>query len=286
MPSDSLFSRSVQHAARVWPLAVVPLVATLLDVGRLRRLLAPPTPAPTNDDSIGVVVSEPDRVFSVTFGVPRPVSTLWSFVNAQSNGLSAGPAGFDSVVVFAVAFLVSAVVSGLLAAGYLGSIDAALDGRFDFLAAVRSYARPLVGFTLLEAAVGLLLVGVGIVALPLVVVVAVGLFVLAYLFFATPYLIVVADIGLAPALGKSFELATTEGRVLGFFVGYVVVSAVLSVPISALAFAAEPVGLALAILVSAPVALLLNVATLLFVRDVVDEPGAPVQSSSNMPVDT
>jgi hypothetical protein len=281
-PADSLLSRTVEHTAHVWPLVVVPLVATLLEVGRLRALLrtADPAPAPANGDTTRVVISEPDRLFSVTFGVPRPVSTLWSFVNAQPEGVSTGAVGFDSVAVFVVALLVASVVSGLLAAGYLGSIDAALDGRFDFLAAVRSYGRPLVGFSLLEAGVSLLLVAVGLVALPLVVVVGTALFVLAYLFFTTPYLVVVDDLGLAPALRRAFELATSEGRVLGFFVGYVVVSALLSVPISALAFAAPPVGVALAVLVSAPVALLLNVATLLFVRDLVR-----AQSSSNIPVD-
>lgn len=282
MPSDSLLSRSVEHATRVWPLAVIPLVATLLDVGRLRSLLQPATPAPQPGDTTRVVISEPDRLFSVTFGVPRPVSTLWSFVNAQPNGVSTGAAGFDSVAVFVAALLVTSVVSGLLAAGYLGSIDAALDGRFDFVAAVQAYGRPLVGFSLLEAAVGLLLFAAGIVAFPLVVLAGIAVFGLAYLFFATPYLVVVADLGLVPALGRAFELATTEGRVLAFFLGYVVVSAVLSVPISALAFAAEPAGLALAVLLSAPVALLLNVATLLFVTDLVTEP----QSSSNIPVDT
>lgn len=281
MPSDSLFSRTVEHAVRVWPLLFVPVVATLLDVGRLRTLLRTSAPAPSSGESVEVVVTEPDRVFSVTFGVPRPVSTLWSFVNAQPNGLSTGAPGFDSVAVFVLALLVSAVVSGLLAAGYLGSIDAALDGRFGFLEAVRSYGRPLVGFSLLEAGVGLLLIALGLVAFPLVVVVVVALFVLAYLFFATPYLVVVEDTGLAPALRHAFELTTNDGRMLVFFGGYLIVSALLSVPISALAFAAEPFGLALAILVSGPVALLLNVATLLFVRDVV----TGGQSSSNMPVD-
>ncbi|WP_255195890.1 hypothetical protein [Halorarius litoreus] len=286
MPSDSLLSRTVEHAARVWPLLFVPVIATLLDVGRIRSLLEPTRPNPANGDSVQVTVTETERVFSVTFGVPRPVSTLWSFVNAQPNGVSTGMAGFDSIPVFVAALVVSAVVSGVLAAGYLGSMEAALDGRFDFLAAVQRYARPLVGFSLLEAGVGVLLVATGAVAIPLIVVVAIALLVFAYLFFATPYLVVIEDIGLAPALRHSFELATNDGRIVGFFLGYVLISAVLSVPISALAFAAEPFGLAAAIVVSSPIALLLNVATLLFVRDVVGQGrSSTAQSSSNMPVD-
>jgi hypothetical protein len=263
-PSDSLFSRTVDHAGRVWPLAVVPLVVTLLDWARLQTLLA-----------------NTDRVFSVTFGVPRPVSSLWSFVNAQPEGFSTGAPGVDSVAVFVVALLASAVVSGVLAAGYLSSMNAALDGRFDFLAAVRQYARPLVGYALLEAGVGLALVAAGIGATPLFLLVGVALFVLAYLFFTTPYLVVVEDRGLAPALRHAFELATNDGRVLAFFLGYVVVSAILSVPISWIAFNTPPLGVAVAVLVSAPLALLLNVATLLFVRDRVGRG----QSSSNIPVD-
>lgn len=285
MTPDGLLSRTVDHAARVWPLAFVPLVATVLDVGRLRSLVRPPRPPASGGEATPpVVVTETDRVFGVTFGVPRPVSTLWSFVNARPDGVTAGPPGFDSVAVFAVVLLASAVVSGLLAAGYLGSIDAALDGDYDFIAAVRSYGRPLVGFSLLEAGVGILLVGVGLAAPPLVVVVGTSLFVLAYLFFAAPYLVVVSDVGLVPALGRAFRLATTDRRVLAFFVGYVLVSAGLSVPISALAFAVEPIGAALAVVVSAPVALLVNVATLLFVRDLVGPP-ADGQSRSNIPVD-
>ena len=127
-------------------------------------------------------------------------------------------------------------------------------------------------------------VGMGIVAPPLLVVFAVGFLVLAYLFFATPYLVVVAELTLASALRRSVELATGDGRVLGFFLGYVLVSAILSVPISMLAFSSGLVGVAAAVVASTPAALLLNVATLLFVRDLVAEPASPTQSS-NMPVD-
>lgn len=264
MPSSDWLSRTFEHSERVWPLAAVPLVATVLDVARLHTLL-----------------DNTDRVFSVTFGVPRPVSTLWSFVNAQPEGVSVGAFGLDSVAPFVGSLLVYGVVSGALAAGYLGSIDDALDGCYDFFAAVRRYAVPLVGFSLLEAGVGIALVAAGLVAIPLLVVVGVALLVLAYLFFTAPYLVVVEDRSLVPALGRAFDLATGTSRVPAFFLGYVVVSAVCSVPISWVAFNTPPLGVALAVLVSAPLALLLNVATLLFVRDLV---GAG-QPSSNIPVD-
>lgn len=252
MPSRSLPARAVEHAGRVWPLAAVPLVATLLDWGRLLTLL-----------------ENTDRVFSVSFGIPRAVSTLWSFVNAQPTGVSGGPPTLAALPLFVAGLALSAVVSGVLAAGYLGSIDAAIDGRWDFFAAVRAYARPLVGYSLLEAVVGIVLVLAGLVATPLLVVVGLALLVLGYLFFATPYLVVVADLALVPALGRAFALATGDARVPAFFVGYVLVSALLSVPVSWMAFNAPPIGVGIAVLASAPLALVLNVATLLFVRDVV-----------------
>lgn len=280
MPAENLLTRTLAHARRVWPLVLVPLVATLLDVGRLRRLVRTADPAPATGDGVRVVVSETDRLYSVTFGVPRPVTTLWSFVNATGEGVSTGVSGFDSVPLFLVVYLTSAVLTGLLAAAYLGTMNDALEGRVDVLTAVRSYGLPLVGFSLLGSGVGLLLIAAGFLAFPFVVVTVVGLFVFAYLFFAAPYLVVVEDRGLAAALRRAFDLATTDRRVAAFFVGYIVVSALLSVPVSAIALAEPPIGVALAVVVAAPLALLLNVATLLFVRDLVAAP-----QSSNIPVD-
>lgn len=257
MPSRSLPARTCQHARRVWPLVVVPLVVTLLDYGRLTALLA-----------------NTDRVFSVTFGLPRAVSSLWSFVNAQPDGVSVEPSAFGGFGSFLVAAVVSAVVGGLLAAGYLGSIDAALDGDYDFRRATRRYAPRLIAYALLETGVGLLLFVPAMAARALLPVVAIGLFALAYLFFATPYLVVIEDSPLLAALRQAGALAVGEARVLAFFLAYLLVSAGLSLPISWVAFRQPPTGVGLAVVLAAPLALLLNVATLLFVRDLVDA-GSP-----------
>ncbi|WP_255149535.1 hypothetical protein [Halorarius halobius] len=269
MPSNSLPARAFDLAGRVWPLAAVPLVVSLLDVARLRSLL-----------------SNTDRMFSVTFGFPRAVSSLWSFVNAQPSGVG-GPATLADVPVFAVSLVVSAVVGGLLAAGYLGSIDAAVDGEYDFVNAVRAYGRPLVGFSLLEAVAGVIGVGAALLAgMGAVVAAVLVLVVLAYLFYTAPYLVVVDDQRLVPALRRAASLATNDARVVGFFLAYLVVSAVVSVPVSSVAFAAPPVGVAVAVLVTAPLSLLLNVATLLFVRDLTaGGQSSDSPSASNMPVD-
>lgn len=269
MPSDSLPARTADRTARVWPLALVPFVVSLLNVARLQTLLA-----------------NTDRVFSVTFGFPRPVSTLWSFVNARQSGVGA-PATPAELPLFVASLVVSAVVTGVLAAGYLGSIDAAFDDEYDFLDGVLEHGRPLVGFALLEAVAGVVGVGAGLLAGTAAVVAALlVLAALAYLFYTAPYLVVVADRRLVPALRRAASLATNDARVLGFFLGYLAVGAVISVPVSAVAFTAPPGSVAVAALVAAPLALLLNVATLLFVRDLVaDGQSSDSASASNMPVD-
>lgn len=268
MPSVSEFAAAaVDRSLDVLPLAAVPFVVTLLDVERLRVLL------PTDD-----------RVFSVTFGFPRDVTTLWSFLNVTADGVSVGPVGGEFTAEFLAATVVVVVVaSSLLAAGYLGSIDASLRGNYDFLREVREHARPFLGFGFLEAGVGLLVVAVGLFARPLLLPAVVSGLVLAYLFFATPYLVVTEGRGLADALGRCFDLSTSDGRYLGFFVAYVLVSAALSVPVSYAAFNFGSVGIAAALLVVAPLALVLNVATLLFVRSL-GEPSADA-GQSNIPVD-
>lgn len=269
MPSTTeLLSGAVDRAGELLPLAVVPLVATLLHTGRLRELLAPS-----------------DRVFSVTFGFPRDVTTLWSFLNVHAEGIALTPVGAAvTAPAFVGRMLAVATVAGLLAAGYLGTIDAVLDGeRRDFLASVRAYAVPLLGLGYLEAAVVLGIAGAGLVAGPLILPLVVGAMGLAYLFYATPYLVVTADLSLGPALARSLNLAVSDGRYLGFFLAYVLVNAAASVPVSLLAFNYGPVGVALAAVVAAPVALVLNTATLLFVRSLDVRESAPAQS--NMPVD-
>lgn len=258
--------RAAEPFDRLLPLALVPLVATLLDVGRLAELLEPD-----------------DRVFSVTFGVPRAVTTLWSFLNVQAQGVSLGPVGLAALSPAVVlATVASVVVTALLAAGYLGSIDACLDGEYEFVAELRRYARPFVGLGVLQAAVGIGVLAPAILFPPLLVPAFAVVLGLAYLFFAAPYLIVTDGLSLVPALRKSYGVATADGRCLGFFLGYVVVNAVASVPVSWLAFNYGPAGVALAVLVVAPVALLLNTATLLFVRSLSAGDGG---AQSNMPVD-
>ncbi|WP_435194740.1 hypothetical protein [Natronomonas sp. EA1] len=225
MPSNSLVSRTATHLQRVWPLVLVPVVATLLSVGELATLLA-----------------NTDHEFSVTFGVPRPVSTLFSFLNVIPDGTTVY--GLSALDPLAVATTVASIVlTGVLAAGYLGSIDAALRGEWSFVASLRRYAPPFVGLALLEAGVGLLFALVALSSLgsgPVLIVFGVGLFALAYLFFTAPYLVVVEDRALVAALRGAVTLATGDIRVPAFFLAYIALSAVCSVPISWLAYTAPP----------------------------------------------
>lgn len=261
----ALLSDTVEYTLELLPLAVVPLVTALLQWNQV-------TAAAAASDRYGV-----------TFGFPLPVVDLWSFVNAPTEGPAGGVSpgampvspGWSLLAVLAGA-LAFAVVAGLLLAGYLGSIDegiAGTDGAFDFPANVRRYATAMIGFELLVF--GTVLATVGLVAvLPgLFPVSFLALVVLGYLFYPAPYLVVVAEEPLADALGRGLALTTGEraGETLAFFGAYVVLSAALSVPFTAVTLNSGLAGVVLAAAAAAPVGLALAVLTYLFVASLVPE---------------
>lgn len=236
-----------------WSLAAVPLVAALLRTSQIRDVI-------TYD---GVHLG-------ITLGLPLPVSTVWKFVSMPANGVEVtGPSGTTGAVVFAVGLL----VQGVLAAGYLGSLRDRLAGEdADFLASVRRYVVPFVGF-------GILLVAMYVPPLlfaafegPSVALLAWFpiLFLAAYLIYAAPFLIVLDDDGLVAALARSATLATSEGAYLRYAAGYAGLVAVVSLPATVLTVNLGPAGVLLGAAVLAPLALVFDAATLQFVDDVTD----------------
>lgn len=234
---------------RLRPLAVVPFVASFVYVDRFRRL------------------ARVEGVhFGVSFGFPQPVATVWTFVNVPARG---GGVDVPSPAELAL-FPAVAVLLGVAAAAYLGSIDAGLDGGYDPVDAARAHALPLVAVEFLRLAAVGAVAALALVALPLVLVGLVGLLVVSYLFFAAPYLVVAADEGLLDALGRSYRWATEGGPYLEFFVKYLLTVAALSLLATPVVANLGVVGAALGAALLAPVALVLNVATMLFVRSRAD----------------
>lgn len=237
------------------PLSLVPVLTGLLAVDELLRVL----------EFEGFHVG-------VRFAFPAMVVDAWTFVSAPT------PDGVRvSLAPFVLLFPVVVGVHGLLGAGYLGSVhQATVDGSYRFLENVSRYgarllayaaaayalALPLIYVTLVDptAAVGLVLV-----AMP------VGL-VLSYLFFATPYLVVVADEPLLDALALSYELAAAGGAYFEYAAKYFLFVLLVSLAVTVVAVNLRLVGVFLALFGTAPLGLALNVATLEFVDDLVSEP--------------
>lgn len=206
----------------------------------------------------------------ITLGLPLPVSTVWKFVSTPSEGAEVvGPGGVSVIVTVAVAL----VVQGVLAAGYLGSLREELAGAdADFVAAVRRYFVPFVGF-------GLLLVALYVP--PLVFALVEGptavlllwiplLFLVGYLLYAAPFLIVLDDAGLGSALSRCVSLATAEAAYFRYAVGYALLVAIVSVPTTLVTVNAGLAGVVVGAAALAPVALVFDATTLQFVSDLTD----------------
>jgi len=103
-------------------LGLVPVLATLL-----------------NYENVLTVLSSEGFHGGVTFRFPAPIIDAWSLTNAQVGG------GVDVDISLSPLLLVAVVaIEGVLAAGYLGSIDEGLDGlAFDFPANVARYGPAL-----------------------------------------------------------------------------------------------------------------------------------------------
>ncbi|WP_199174901.1 hypothetical protein [Halegenticoccus soli] len=245
------------------PLALVPLATALL-----------------NTDKIGKVLSADGAHFGLQSGFPATVVDLWRFVSVPEEGATVdlGVGGSDTA--FALLLLpVALAVQAALSAGYFGSIrDALRTDSYDFLSNARRHFVPF----LLYAAVPVLLFlplfllgptgGSRLLGL-LVVVLVPAILVATYLFYATPYLVVLRETDLLSAARGSFGLALAGGPYLRFALGFA--GFVLATSLFATAFVVNlgAAGVALGALAAAPVGLAANAATMRFVADV--DPRSP-----------
>lgn len=269
------FTAGAGVAARRPLLALVPLVAGLLSVGRLER------------------AARADVTFQLNFGFPAPVADLWTFLNAPSeSGVSVfGYSGRalrtqpELLLVGLATAAVTLLFLGLLTAVYLGAVDDALAGRTsDHRANLRRHAPVTVAFAAIQF--------VGLLAFSVVGLVFVGpgritdagglLFLLVFLvsiagyYLLTPgvYAGVAAGLDPLPAFERGFDIALTPAYLV-FALAHVFVVVAVSVPLSALAFSSGLPSLLLVAAVAAPIGLWLNAATMALVRSRLDGVATP-----------
>lgn len=249
LPSiGSLFDQTVTHLNRLLVLALVPLVTALLNVSDL-------------------LATAETRGMSVTASFPFGQYDLWSFVDAPSDGGIAVEVPFgtmESVVLAAPLLVTYIIISGILSAGYFGSIASAITtGSFDFRASVYQFAVRMIA---LEALIVVAVIGIFLPLLvvpPLFVIVLLLMLVVAYFLFPTVYILVLEDRGIESSLRRAHELVS-EHHPIGFFLSLVGATVACSIPLSFLAYSGLG-GAVIATLAAAPLSLTFNVATALMV---------------------
>ena len=251
-----------EHSRAHLQLALVPLLSALLDTNKITSVLA-----------------TDGTHFGLRLGLPASVVDLWQFVSVPNDGVSidlGGPLTFPLVL---IVLPIGLAVRAGLAAGYFGSIRDALDtGSYDFAANVRRYFVPFLLYTAIPVLFFLPLVLVGTsgargALLPLFVVLIPIIVVAMYLFYATPYLVILRETDLVTAARTSYGLALDGGPYFHYAVGFaafVLLASVLATPVVA---NLGLVGIALGVVVMAPVGLAANVATMRFVAEI--DPGSP-----------
>lgn len=199
-------ARSVPH------LALVPVATTLLAVRKLTETAA----------------AGPGG--GMKFPMPAALPDLWTFVSVPNTGVS-----FDLGVplVFAPVFV---VVNAAIVAGYLGSIDAALDDRSPaFVESATEYALPVLGVQMVVFVLTLLSFapafagGMALAPLSALATIAIG-----YLTWAAPILVVVHDRGVTDAFVDSSTYALGNGRYATFSLGYLLTGILGSLVLSTL----------------------------------------------------
>lgn len=254
----------------------------LSDAGKSTRRLAillivPFVVAVMRWNDLVVTGADTTTQFSVTFPTPHSFILLWSFVNAASEtgtgpGTSTLPGYFGVAfgVLFFFSMIVYVVLTGVILAGYLGSINETMaEGSFDFVSNIRRYARPLVAYEALSILVLLGLVGSLTVIPAIVPLIAISVFVLAYLTYLTPYLVVVTDVDFVPALKRSLRLTTHQYEPVIVYLAFVVLGALLSVPLSMLVYGNGVAGGILGAAITAPIGLFASCVFVRFTRGLV-----------------
>ncbi|MFC6989636.1 hypothetical protein ACFQJD_14690 [Haloplanus sp. GCM10025708] len=242
---------------------LVPIVLAAMDANKIRSVLA------FDGLHLGFKV-----------GAPLSVVTVWQFVSVPKSGVSVDTGVPLELLPFAaVSVPVALVVQSALTAGYFGSVADVVRGQeYDFVANVAAYFRPFFVLTLLPF-LALLPLALGVVGPGLsggvpagaLAVVALGIPVfvaLAYLFYATPYLVVLRDVGVVDAARGSYALALRGGPYLSYFLGFALFVLAVS-PVATVVVVNVPLlGVPLGVVGGGVLGLAANLATARFVADV------------------
>ncbi|AHG00710.1 hypothetical protein HALLA_05425 [Halostagnicola larsenii XH-48] len=287
--------------------ALVPLLTALLNVSNVRRTLAP-----NRGFSINLEFALPSTLLDLwslaTPPEPAPASTGGVYGSPATDPTSptggTPPSGFDGggptpggtdltvdtpfdIVVgllesiglailplIVIGAIVSVVVIAVLEAIYVGGLDRRLEHeRIEPVACVLRYAPRLVLYNLLIIGVFAVLAPVLLVAPPLVLLAFPVMIVLAYLFYAVPFLFVVDDARFLEAFRRSHRMAVDGGAYFWFAVWHAVTAAVASLVLSILVSIGGPVGLLLALGLATSLGLVLTAATVSFLRELVELEG-------------
>lgn len=256
-------SSGLNRASEHLPLAVVPVLFALLNT---RKIMA--------------ITSFDGGHIGFKIGVPLSVVTIWQFVSVPRSGVAVNTGLPIELLPFAVLTVpVLLVFQAILVAGYFGAIrNALLGASYDFIQNSRRYFIPFLAMTLLPFlalfpfAAGLFGVGaltdsLGGAAL-LVVLPAVVLFlVVAYLFYGTPYLLVLRDAGLVDAARRSYSLAMQGGAYAAYAGGFALFVLLISPVATGFVVNVPLIGLPIGILGGSVLGLGANFATMRFFAD-------------------
>ncbi|WP_226004995.1 hypothetical protein [Natrinema salinisoli] len=186
----------------------------------------------------------------------------------------------ETMVWLGLALVAYGVISAILMAAYVGGIDRRL--RREPIAigsCLVTYAPRFVLYNLVVFGAFLLVVPVFVLVPPLAVLAIPAIIVLGYVFYPVPFLFVVDDTAFLEAFRRSVRLTTAGGPVLSFAFWHVVVGAVSSLVLSLLVSAGSA-GFLLALLGSAPLALVLTAATVSFFQEHLESDGLETTDDS------
>ena len=247
------------------PLLAVPTVISLLNVGEL-----------------GAVLSHRGGYIGIEFPFPVPVGDLWTFVNTPDAGSGVSVTGYGfagGVFPLPVALLVAIgylLLYGLLAAGYVGSIqEYRRRGTYDFLANARRYVVRYITLTAIIFGLFLLALPFALVFPPLVLLVALALLVIGYLFWGAWFLVPVADVGVIEGLTRSYNLATTESDYAIWSLVHLAVGGGVSLFATWVAVSASIFGILIALVLVIPIGFVLTVGSLRTIDDLQDNRRPP-----------
>lgn len=262
-PFTTRLTDGVERALDHLPLALIPLLTALL-----------------NTEKVGAVLTHDGFHVGLRVGNPISVLDLWTFVDPPTQGATVNiGVPFVGFPLALVVIPLGVIIQAGLSAGYLGSIEQALStGSYTFEANVREFFLPFLLLAVIPLVVFLPLAvlglggGAGVLA-PLVILLIPLMFLLGYLFYATPYLVVLREMDLLSAARRSYELALDGGPYFTYFIAFMLFVLVVSPFASLLVVNVPIVGLVIGLVGSAVLGLAGNIATMRFVADV--DPGSP-----------